>query len=402
MRKISLMLTFAIVALFGGQLMAQGIEFDTKSSWEELLKISKDKNKLIFLDCYTTWCGPCKGMAAKVFTDSEVGEFMNSNFICTKRDMEQGEGIELQKKYKEYIPGFPTYLLINHKGEVVYQSAGYMEPTKFINSMTQGLEQKSWVLYKERFDKGEHSWPFLREYLEMLEGAFQKNLIDEATSYVKEVLTTDDITGNADAYHLFRTYWKDVNSPVFRYFLSNLSQFRKYDEQEVILNQWAGKLFEAKVREMERSLMEEGNSLAPFNLENSKELIEVLMKSYTLQREVLIAKLKILNSLAEGEKELFFELVESAQQFGLLRNYDSDLSSMCRKFYADVKNKKQLAKCLEITKVDLNSKWLSYRAVRNMAYFIEKAGNKKEAQELYQKAYELEEKMRKEFPMFFK
>jgi thiol:disulfide interchange protein len=59
-------------------------------SFSEALAQAEKQDKLIFLDCYTTWCGPCKWMAAKVFTQEEVAKNFNKNFICVAFDMEKG------------------------------------------------------------------------------------------------------------------------------------------------------------------------------------------------------------------------------------------------------------------------------------------------------------------------
>lgn len=83
--------------LFTSILQAQNKSVDAKqigisfehSSWEDILKKAKEENKLIFIDAYTTWCGPCKMMARNVFTDAEVGTFFNQNFINVKLDMEK-------------------------------------------------------------------------------------------------------------------------------------------------------------------------------------------------------------------------------------------------------------------------------------------------------------------------
>ena len=46
---------------------AEGIAF-FKGTWQEVLEQAKKENKLIFMDCYTSWCGPCKMLAKEVFT----------------------------------------------------------------------------------------------------------------------------------------------------------------------------------------------------------------------------------------------------------------------------------------------------------------------------------------------
>ena len=76
----------------------EGTRFETLSFKEALAK-AKSGNKLIFMDCYTSWCGPCQFMSQTIFPKKEVGNFFNANFINVKYDMEKGEGPELQKKY---------------------------------------------------------------------------------------------------------------------------------------------------------------------------------------------------------------------------------------------------------------------------------------------------------------
>ena len=58
----------------------EGIVFE-HVDFKQAKELAKAQNKLIFIDAYTTWCGPCKLMAKTVFTEKEVGDFYNSNFI---------------------------------------------------------------------------------------------------------------------------------------------------------------------------------------------------------------------------------------------------------------------------------------------------------------------------------
>ena len=73
---------------------AEGIVF-FKGTWQQALEQARKENKLIFMDCYTSWCGPCKMLAKEVFTDPEVAAFFNEKFVNVKVDMEKGEGMEL-------------------------------------------------------------------------------------------------------------------------------------------------------------------------------------------------------------------------------------------------------------------------------------------------------------------
>lgn len=109
-------------------------------SFDEALKLAKEKKRLIFIDCYTTWCGPCKQLASEVFTANVVKSYFDKNFINLKIDMEKGEGVELAKKFQ--IKGYPTTLLIDEKGEVVYSKLGGASVETFLNDFTKANEEQ--------------------------------------------------------------------------------------------------------------------------------------------------------------------------------------------------------------------------------------------------------------------
>lgn len=107
----------------------KGIQF-FHGTWNEALAAAKKQKKLIFVDAYAVWCGPCKYMSNNVFPDAAVGEYFNKNFISYKFDMEKGEGPEFSGKYQ--ITAYPTLLFINGAGEVVYRQMGARDANGFI------------------------------------------------------------------------------------------------------------------------------------------------------------------------------------------------------------------------------------------------------------------------------
>ena len=106
-------------------------------SFQKLLSKAKQQNKLIFIDCYTSWCAPCKWMDKNVFNKKEVANFYNENFINLKLDMEKGEGINLAKKYQ--VASFPTYLFIDANGKVIHRANSRMSLQKFIEEGEKAL-----------------------------------------------------------------------------------------------------------------------------------------------------------------------------------------------------------------------------------------------------------------------
>jgi thioredoxin-related protein len=125
-----------------------GVRWTTGLSWKEVLKKAKKENKYIFLDIFTTWCGPCKLMDKEVYTTAKVGEFFNQRFICVRVQMDQTkkDDEELKKWYsdanaisKKYgIAAFPSYLFFSPDGNLIYRETGYKRVNDFL-----GIAQKS-------------------------------------------------------------------------------------------------------------------------------------------------------------------------------------------------------------------------------------------------------------------
>ena len=114
----------------------KGINFQNVS-FDEAKKLAASQKKLIFMDAYTVWCGPCKALSNGPFNDDAVGEFFNKNFVNLKVDMEKGEGVQLAAKFA--IRAYPTLLFINKNGDKVHLALGYMDATRLIEEGKKAL-----------------------------------------------------------------------------------------------------------------------------------------------------------------------------------------------------------------------------------------------------------------------
>ena len=166
MRRI--FFTIAIL-LFSWNVFSQGIQFEI-GSWKEVLQKAKQENKLIFVDLYTTWCGPCKKMAAETFPQQAVGDYFNKNFVNYKIDAEKGEGPELAGKYE--VSAYPTLVFVNAAGELVYKFMGVRTADKLIAEGEKAVRlyalAPSIAAMEKEYEQGKRGKVFLGEYYALL------------------------------------------------------------------------------------------------------------------------------------------------------------------------------------------------------------------------------------------
>jgi thioredoxin 1 len=102
-----------------------------EGNWDEAIKKASAEHKMLFVDAYATWCGPCKLLKKKTFTDEAVADYFNSHFVNLSLDVEKGQGPELAEKWK--IQALPTLMIINPAdGKIVSQFVGYIDPEDLI------------------------------------------------------------------------------------------------------------------------------------------------------------------------------------------------------------------------------------------------------------------------------
>ena len=124
MKKLFLLSLLFLGVIFGVEAQTPGISFEQTKEWKKIVKKAKKEKKLIFVDCYTSWCGPCKMLAKDVFTQQAVGDYFNQHFVNVKFDMEKdADGVKLKNQFA--VKAFPTLVFVDPKtGEVVHRMVG--------------------------------------------------------------------------------------------------------------------------------------------------------------------------------------------------------------------------------------------------------------------------------------
>ncbi len=118
MKKV--LIIFAFLPLIISAQEDSGLKFESGRTWQQVKEKAKAENKYIFVDCYATWCGPCKQMDREVFSKSEVADQINKDFIAVKIQMDKTDldKEDIKRWYNDAkviqntytITAFPTYL----------------------------------------------------------------------------------------------------------------------------------------------------------------------------------------------------------------------------------------------------------------------------------------------------
>lgn len=170
----NIVLTTFVLCLSAIVVSAQGIEF-FHGPWAEALEKAKAEDKIIFVDAYASWCGPCKRMSSQVFPDPKSGEFYNANFVCLKIDMEKPENAEFAGKYP--VGSYPTLLFIDAEGKIVMKDVGFRDVDPFVDmgKKVLGKVTKS-VDYEKGYADGNRDPKFLYNYVHALNRTGQPSL----------------------------------------------------------------------------------------------------------------------------------------------------------------------------------------------------------------------------------
>ncbi len=120
-----------------------GVIWENTSFSEALLSLKSKKNmgKLLFVDCYTQWCGPCKHMSNNVLSSKKAGDFFNSRYVSIKIDMEKGDGIQLVEKFK--ITAYPTFIVFDSNKIEIGRVIGSAEIDDFIEKVEYASDIKN-------------------------------------------------------------------------------------------------------------------------------------------------------------------------------------------------------------------------------------------------------------------
>lgn len=316
----------------------EGVNFEDLT-FDEALAKAKAENKLVFMDCYTQWCGPCKYMTTNIFPQKEAGDFFNPKFVCVKYDAGGGEGGELAKKFG--VRGYPTFLIIRPDGVVLHKVVGSGELNEFIPRIERGLNEKTSLHYlAQLYQSGKISKKQLLSYQIALIEANERELCMQVDEELDKVLKVKD--------KLKKEYW-----PILRKKWYYSDDFQLVIKHIDVFNENIGK------EEVEEFLTQNYiiaidaiKHLGTRNpLEVLKKMRQELMNMDLAQKDFLLKRIDIAQAIVERDVNRLISLAEEVES-----NKDGEVWSIMGGFceIEPSTSKKQLSKILSLEEKFLN------------------------------------------------
>lgn len=376
------MKTFSLF-LLGFSLFAVNIQAQNRSinfehgTFKEIKEKALKEHKLIFIDAYTTWCGPCKYLSKHIFTNDTVADYYNANFINAKFDMEKGEGIDMAKLYQ--VACYPNLLFVDGNGNLVHRTAGSMPASVFTElGKTAKDPQQSFSYFKTNYEAKKTDPDFLTHYIDLISGSCLEP--DAEVAYYFSIQKDADLS-NEQNWNMIDRYTKHIDAREFKYLIANQAKFESLYTAEKV---------NEKIAQTAKASLQEASRTTPFN-----------KAAYDETK----AKITALN-LASGKESIFSVDLELAKKnkdwktyTGLaLANTDTyysknteALNSIAWDFYENITDKDALLKAESWAKqsVELET---GYANLDTYASLLYKNGKKDLAQATATKAIEYAKK----------
>ena len=233
MKKIFLL--FLIVPFCLQAQVDTGIQFEHNLSWSAIRAKAKAENKYIFMDCFTTWCGPCRRMASDVFPLEQTGKYVNDKFISvgvqldtTAKDADNvkawyKDGHDIAEKY--HVRAYPTYLIFAPDGHAIHRFVGSSPAPVFLASLAESFDStRQYYTLLDEFNKGRRDTAFLHKTAMATANAYD---LANGESIANAWLATQSDLLTRDALYMQQLFTKKSSDRYFSTFTDHAAEVDK-------------------------------------------------------------------------------------------------------------------------------------------------------------------------------
>ncbi|MCI4667110.1 MAG: thioredoxin family protein, partial [Bacteroidia bacterium] len=225
-----------ILGMFIFVLTAQATEINfIQGEFEQAKALAKKERKLIFVDAYAVWCGPCKMMDRNTFSNDKVADFFNKNFINLKIDVESGEGPKFAANYQ--VNAMPTLLFLDYNGKVVLRKLGYRGPSELMKEAQKANSPENFEdYYSLAVEEGSNDPAILLNYA-LIQAEKKEDFSASAQKYF-ETQSEKALLKEAENWKAIKALTTDLESREFQYLLAKYPKYSKKYGEEVDTKIW--------------------------------------------------------------------------------------------------------------------------------------------------------------------
>lgn len=309
---------------------------------EEMFTQAAAQGKLIFMDCFASWCGPCKQMAANVFTQDAVADFYNENFFCVKFDMEKGEGAKLNKQYG--IGAFPTFLFIDPTTRfIVHTAVGGRPAGEFIEVGKKALDPSLRAQGpKQAYEAGDRSRETVADYMKMLQNAHLYGMMNDVAADFLKGKSAEELA-EPENWAIFAQgisdYDTEAAQTVFsdkQFFIDNIGEREVEGKLTSILNSYIREFVHSKAVGPDES----------FDREKYLKAKAVVESSGLASAPGILLQMKATEANSRGDVKGIIKCLEENLKTGAVPEYSNQFftaSNVARLTQADTKKLRKLA-----------------------------------------------------------
>ncbi len=331
----------------------KGVQFDN-SRWQQVLKKAKKANKYIFIDCYTTWCGPCKQMEKEVYVKPEVGDYVNRHFISVKIQIDKTPNDDEQTRAKrsdadlirkEYgIPAYPTYFIFSPDSKLISRASGFKPADDFLGFVSGAIDPGAFHPYAKYyallndFKNGKRDYTVINLLLDTAKLLGQVEISDSLTKDYTAYLSTinDDALYTKESVDFLSTHIEGSKSKFFHLFHPNEERINtlmgKRGYAQLVVGRIIAKEDIDPVVQLAMGGHNADSSLSDENGPDWKQLTKSISARYSAayaEENILKAKAKWFNEHHDQANQAkYFTLL--IQKYG--ENMDANKGSECANF----------------------------------------------------------------------
>ena len=291
---------------------AQGIKF-VESNFKEAVAQAEQENKLLFMDCYTSWCGPCRLLANRVFINDSIGQFFNKHFVSLKVDMEKGEGPALARQYG--VKAYPTLLFIDPSThEIVSQVVGFRTVKALLEDAEKAANpNRNLQGLAAQFNENPTNPAIASAYLEGLWAASLTQERDETLKNYLSRLTPEEIC-TTDNWKILSAHTENPYSYAFDCLHKNREGFRNVMGKEAV-NAKLDHLYRyASMKFIYRKRVPENE----FPQNNFNKLMELLKQEEGDEFAYYLTQLEMIDNVQKGNYRGMLDVLDRADKKQIL------------------------------------------------------------------------------------